>query len=48
MAVGGAGGGGGRGGMLGASWYLPFGLMVPAQIYALWYQRYMAVYGVTN
>src|SRR5436190_21456720 len=47
--VGGAGGGGGgRGGMLGGGWYVPFGLMVPAQIYALWYQRYMAVYGVTN
>src|SRR5437899_1477123 len=33
---------------LGGGWYVPFGLMVPAQIYALWYQRYMAVYGVTN
>jgi acetyl-CoA acetyltransferase len=30
------------------SWYLPFGLDTPAKMYALWYQRYMERYGVTN
>ena len=28
--------------------YLPFGLDTPAKMYALWYQRYMNQYGVTN
>lgn len=26
----------------------PYGLLTPPQVYALWYQRYMHVYGVTN
>ena len=30
------------------SWYLPFGLDTPAKMYALWFQRYMHEYGVTN
>jgi len=30
------------------SWYLPFGLDTPAKFYALWYQRYLHQYGVTN
>jgi acetyl-CoA acetyltransferase len=30
------------------SWYRPFGLDTPAKIYALWFQRYMHAYGVTN
>jgi acetyl-CoA acetyltransferase len=32
----------------GWNWYLPFGLDTPAKVYALWYQRYMHQYGVTN
>jgi acetyl-CoA acetyltransferase len=28
--------------------YLPYGLDTPAKMYALWYQRYMWRYGVTN
>jgi acetyl-CoA acetyltransferase len=28
--------------------YRPFGLDTPAKIYALWFQRYMHVYGLTN
>ena len=28
--------------------YLPYGLDTPAKMYALWYQRYMWKYGVTN
>jgi acetyl-CoA acetyltransferase len=32
----------------GWNWYLPFGLDTPAKVYALWYQRYMHTYGVTN
>jgi acetyl-CoA acetyltransferase len=32
----------------GWNWYLPFGLDTPAKIYALWFQRYMHRYGVTN
>ena len=28
--------------------YMPFGLDTPAKVYALWYQRYMHKYGVTN
>jgi acetyl-CoA acetyltransferase len=32
----------------GWNWYLPFGLDTPAKVYALWYQRYMHRYGVTN
>ena len=32
----------------GWNWYLPFGLDTPAKVYALWYQRYMHKYGVTN
>ena len=32
----------------GWNWYLPFGLDTPAKVYALWYQRYMHKYGITN
>jgi acetyl-CoA acetyltransferase len=32
----------------GWSWYLPFGLDTPAKTYALAFQRYMHVYGLTN
>ncbi len=32
----------------GWNWYLPFGLDVPAKIYALTFQRYMDEYGLTN
>jgi len=32
----------------GWNWYLPFGLDTPAKVYALWYQRYMHTYGITN
>ena len=32
----------------GWSWYLPYGLDTPAKIYALNFQRYMDVYGVSN
>lgn len=32
----------------GWNWYLPFGLDTPAKIYALAFQRYMQVYGLTN
>jgi len=32
----------------GMSPYLPFGLDTPAKMYALWFQRYMWQYGVTN
>jgi acetyl-CoA acetyltransferase len=28
--------------------HVPYGLLTPPQVYALWYQRYMHVYGVTN
>ena len=30
------------------NWHIPYGLDTPAKIYSLWYQRYMAKYGVTN
>ena len=30
------------------NWYAPYGLDTPAKIYALWFQRYMHTYGVTN
>jgi acetyl-CoA acetyltransferase len=30
------------------SWYTPYGLDTPAKMYALWFQRYMHRYGVTN
>lgn len=30
------------------NWYRPFGITTPAQAYALWFQRYMSVYGVSN
>jgi acetyl-CoA acetyltransferase len=30
------------------SWTLPYGLDTPAKMYALWFQRYMHAYGVTN
>jgi acetyl-CoA acetyltransferase len=30
------------------SWTLPYGLDTPAKMYALWFQRYMHRYGVTN
>ena len=29
-------------------WVLPYGVDTPAKMYALWYQRYMYRYGVTN
>lgn len=32
----------------GWNWYLPFGLDTPAKTYALTFQRYMDVYGVSN
>jgi acetyl-CoA acetyltransferase len=32
----------------GLSWHLPYGLDTPAKMYALWYQRYMHQYGLTN
>jgi len=30
------------------NWYRPFGLDTPAKAYALWFQRYMHEFGVTN
>ncbi len=30
------------------NWYLPYGLMTPAQVFSLGWQRYMSKYGVTN
>jgi acetyl-CoA acetyltransferase len=30
------------------NWYMPYGLDTPAKIYSLWFQRYMAHYGVSN
>jgi acetyl-CoA acetyltransferase len=30
------------------NWYLPYGLDTPAKTYSLWFQRYMAKYGLTN
>ena len=33
---------------LGWNWYMPFGLDTPAKIYALAFQRYMHVYGLSN
>src|SRR3954468_12334176 len=30
------------------NWYMPYGLDTPAKIYSLWFQRYMAKYGLTN
>ena len=30
------------------SWYRTYGLETPAQVYALWFQRYMVRYGLTN
>ena len=30
------------------NWYVPFGLDTPAKIYALWFQRYMHHFGLTN
>lgn len=32
----------------GRSWYRPFGLDTPAKMYALWFQRYMHEFGLTN
>jgi acetyl-CoA acetyltransferase len=32
----------------GMNWYLPYGLDTPAKMYALWYQRYMDTFGLTN
>ena len=32
----------------GVNWYLPYGLDTPAKFYALWFQRYMHRYGLTN
>ncbi|HWG23287.1 MAG TPA: lipid-transfer protein [Actinospica sp.] len=32
----------------GLSWHLPYGLDTPAKMYALWYQRYMHQFGLTN
>ena len=30
------------------NWHVPYGLDTPAKIYGLWFQRYMATYGLTN
>ena len=30
------------------SWYRTYGLQTPAQVYSLWFQRYMVRYGLTN
>ncbi|MEB4209776.1 thiolase C-terminal domain-containing protein [Mycobacterium sp. 94-17] len=30
------------------NWHLPYGLDTPAKWYALWFQRYMTTYGLTN
>ena len=38
----------GGGGMPGQNWYRPYGLDTPAKVYSLWFQRYMAKYGLTN
>ena len=32
----------------GMNWHLPYGLDTPAKMYALWYQRYMHEFGLTN
>ena len=32
----------------GLNWYLPYGLDTPAKMYALWYQRYMHRFGLSN
>jgi acetyl-CoA acetyltransferase len=34
--------------MQGRNWYVPFGLDTPAKTYALWFQRYMHRYGLSN
>ncbi|MFJ6573964.1 thiolase C-terminal domain-containing protein [Streptomyces sp. NPDC091292] len=32
----------------GMNWHIPYGLDTPATMYALWFQRYMHEYGLTN
>jgi acetyl-CoA acetyltransferase len=36
------------GGTAGTNWYRPYGLDTPAKMYALWFQRYMHEFGLTN
>jgi acetyl-CoA acetyltransferase len=38
----------GGGGSASNGFYFPFGLDTPAKMYALWFQRYMHCYGLTN
>jgi acetyl-CoA acetyltransferase len=35
-------------GMPAVNWYRPYGLDTPAKMYALWFQRYMDKFGLTN
>jgi len=35
-------------GMPGLNWYRPYGLDTPAKMYALWFQRYMDKFALTN
>ena len=37
-----------RPGDAGRGWYLPYGLDTPAKMYALWFQRYMHRFGLSN
>lgn len=39
---------GSRNALAGMSWYLPYGLDIPAKMYSLWFQNYMHRFGLTN